>query len=64
MQAIMVEVEAVKRDHRVIVDMIEEGSSVLDLGCGDGDLLYNLVKIKKIKAKYEYPYWNRRSRQI
>ena len=47
----MVEVEAVKRDHRVIVDMIEEGSSVLDLGCGDGDLLYSLVKIKKIKAE-------------
>lgn len=31
--------------------MIDEGSSVLDLGCGNGDLLYNLLKLKKIRAE-------------
>src|SRR5208283_3887480 len=33
-------------EHRVIMDLIAEGSRVLDLGCGEGDLLLAL-KIKK-----------------
>jgi methionine biosynthesis protein MetW len=41
----------IRTDHRIITDMIPERSVVLDLGCGNGDLLYNLVKEKKIKAE-------------
>ena len=33
-------------EHRVIIDLIPEGSRVLDLGCGEGDLLLAL-KMKK-----------------
>ncbi|HAR63923.1 MAG: methionine biosynthesis protein MetW [Candidatus Margulisiibacteriota bacterium] len=37
-------------DLQIIVDLIEEGSKVLDIGCGDGDLLALLKKEKKITA--------------
>lgn len=30
---------SLKLEYRVIVDMVKQGSSVLDLGCGDGELL-------------------------
>jgi len=30
--------EDLRFDHKVIGDMVEEGSMVLDMGCGDGDL--------------------------
>lgn len=40
-----------KPDHRIIFDIVETGSSVLDLGCGSGELLNLLVKEKKIKAQ-------------
>jgi len=33
-------------DHRIIFDMIEDNSGILDLGCGDGELL-QLLKNKK-----------------
>jgi len=33
-------------DYQVIVDLIEKGSRVLDLGCGDGELLALLTKEK------------------
>ncbi len=42
---------SVKPDHRIIIDIIPEGSRVLDLGCGSGDLLYNLMKEKSVKAE-------------
>lgn len=41
----------IKPDHRIIADMIPNGASVLDLGCGDGELMYLLVKEKKVKAQ-------------
>jgi methionine biosynthesis protein MetW len=41
----------VRPDHSIIIDIIPEGSRVLDLGCGNGDLLYNLVKEKHVKAE-------------
>lgn len=38
-------------DHRIILDLVRPGSSVLDLGCGNGDLLALLVKEKGVKAQ-------------
>lgn len=40
-----------KLEHEVVVEWIEKGSSVLDLGCGNGDLLEALVKQKQVKAQ-------------
>jgi methionine biosynthesis protein MetW len=38
-------------DHRIIFDLIEPGSKVLDLGCGYGDLMYILTREKNVKAQ-------------
>jgi methionine biosynthesis protein MetW len=38
-------------DARVILDMVTESSSVLDLGCGDGELLSILVEERRVKAQ-------------
>jgi methionine biosynthesis protein MetW len=38
-------------EHRLIVDLIPTGSSVLDLGCGDGELLSALVRERKARAQ-------------
>ena len=35
-------------DHRLIYNLVEPGSSVLDLGCGSGELLARLVEKKKV----------------
>ena len=35
-------------DYQVIVDLVREGSRVVDLGCGDGELLELLVHKKKV----------------
>ncbi len=43
--------DKIRLDHRVIYKIIKPGSKVLDLGCGDGDLLYFLVREKKVKAQ-------------
>lgn len=40
-----------KLDHKIIYGIIEPDSRVLDLGCGEGDLLYLLSKEKGIKAQ-------------
>jgi len=37
-------------DYRVIADWVKPESSVLDLGCGDGELLSILVKEKSVRA--------------
>jgi methionine biosynthesis protein MetW len=36
--------EPIRLDHRIIAELIAPGSSVLDLGCGAGELLYMLIK--------------------
>lgn len=41
----------VRLDHKVISGLIPSGSSVLDLGCGNGDLLELLVKEKNVRAQ-------------
>lgn len=38
----------IRWDHVQIYDLIPEGSSVLDLGCGDGELLASLIRHKKV----------------
>ncbi len=38
-------------DHRIIFELIVPGSSVLDLGCGTGELLYMLIKDKGARGQ-------------
>src|SRR3989304_3752441 len=38
-------------DHKAILEWIHQGSSVLDLGCGDGALLDLLVRERSVKAQ-------------
>ena len=38
-------------EHRTIIDLIAEGSRVMDLGCGEGDLLLALKVMKKVRAE-------------
>ncbi|MFH1878187.1 MAG: methionine biosynthesis protein MetW [Candidatus Omnitrophota bacterium] len=42
--------EELRFDHKVIGEMIEPGAMVLDMGCGDGDLLEYLVMAKGVKG--------------
>jgi len=41
----------IRLDHRIINRIIEPGSRVLDLGCGNGDLLYLLAREKKARVQ-------------
>ena len=43
--------DLVRLDHRVIADFVEPHSSVLDLGCGEGELLHHLVKGKNVRGQ-------------
>jgi methionine biosynthesis protein MetW len=43
--------ERLRRDLRVIADMIEPGARVLDIGCGDGALLAYLAAEKRVDAR-------------
>lgn len=38
-------------DYDIIVDLIEASSTVLDLGCGDGELLHRLRVIKAVQGR-------------
>jgi methionine biosynthesis protein MetW len=38
-------------DHQIIYSIIEPDSRVLDLGCGEGELLYPLVRDKHVRAQ-------------
>jgi methionine biosynthesis protein MetW len=40
-----------KVEHEVIMEWIREGSSVLDLGCGGGELLSRLIEEKQVRAQ-------------
>ena len=40
-----------KIEYRVISDWIDTGTSVLDLGCGDGELLTLLIREKQVHAQ-------------
>ncbi len=41
----------IRLDHKAILGMVKDGASVLDLGCGEGDLLYLLEKEKKVRGQ-------------
>ena len=43
--------EDIRLDHRIIYSIIGPESRVLDLGCGEGDLLYPLVRDKQVRAQ-------------
>ena len=42
--------EELRSDHRIIGDMIAPGSVILDVGCGNGDLLEYLTEEKNVKG--------------
>ena len=42
---------AIRADHRIIVDIVEPGAKVLDLGCGSGELMFHLVKVKNASVQ-------------
>jgi methionine biosynthesis protein MetW len=46
-----VAVVELRQDLRLIADMIEPGSRVLDIGCGDGALLAYLAREKKVDGR-------------
>jgi len=41
----------VKIEHKIILDWVSTEASVLDLGCGDGELLALLIKKKQVHAQ-------------
>ena len=41
----------IQLDHRIIYSIIEPDLRVLDLGCGEGELLYPLVRDKQVRAQ-------------
>ena len=43
--------ETIKIEHKIILGWVREGASVLDLGCGDGDLLGLLIAKKQVRAQ-------------
>lgn len=47
----MMENHNITLDHRVIYSIVEDGARVLDLGCGEGELLYPLVRDKHVRAQ-------------
>jgi methionine biosynthesis protein MetW len=43
--------DGTRLDFQIILQWVQPGSAVLDLGCGDGDLLELLVRAKGVKAQ-------------
>lgn len=43
--------DTLRPDHRFIVDIVEPGSRVLDLGCGNGELMFALAREKHAKVQ-------------
>ena len=40
-----------KLEYKIIIDWIKPSSTVLDLGCGEGDLISQLIKEKQVRAQ-------------
>jgi methionine biosynthesis protein MetW len=49
--AVAADVEELRRDLRLIAEMIEPGARVLDIGCGDGALLAYLTRHKNVDGR-------------
>jgi methionine biosynthesis protein MetW len=45
------ETENIHLDHQMIISIVKPDSRVLDLGCGEGELLYPLVRDKHVRAQ-------------
>ena len=45
-----IQYDGVSLDHRVILEWVSKSTTVLDLGCGSGDLLYLLIKEKQARG--------------
>ena len=45
------ETEKIHLDHQIILSIVKPDSRVLDLGCGEGELLYPLVRDKHVRAQ-------------
>ncbi len=43
--------DSARLDYRVIADIVGEGSRVLDLGCGEGDLIALMETAKNVRAQ-------------
>lgn len=43
--------DPIRQDHRIILELINSRSSVLDLGCGSGHLLFTLIKEKEVRGE-------------
>jgi methionine biosynthesis protein MetW len=43
--------DTARLDYRVIADIVGDGSRVLDLGCGEGDLIALLETVKNVRAQ-------------
>ena len=43
--------DSIKPDHKIILSLVQPGSSVLDLGCGDGELSSLLMKERKTRVR-------------
>ncbi len=43
--------KALRPDYRIILEWVEKGAFVLDLGCGDGELLDLLVRENSVRAQ-------------
>lgn len=44
-------IDTARLDHRVIAEIIDDGSRVLDLGCGEGDLMALLETVKHARTQ-------------
>lgn len=48
---VIMDYKDIRSDHRAILQLVPSRSSVLDLGCGSGELLYLLLKEKNCKGQ-------------
>ncbi|GGE51040.1 hypothetical protein GCM10007276_30070 [Agaricicola taiwanensis] len=43
--------DLIRADHKLVADMVEPGSRVLDVGCGDGSLLHLLTATRQVDGR-------------